>query len=122
MGAVAVPDRAALFQADVVQQAALGAFAAGDTAVGGIKLFIADAELVEKGVHRAAVQLIQQADRRFREVLPGGDQGRGPLRLPAADANQLFRRLRFRGGEHGDIVFRHIDLRDAVETEALFVT
>ena len=105
-----------------MQKTALGAFAAGDAAVGSVKLLIADAEPVEESVHRAAVQLVQQADRPFREVLPGGDPCRCTLRLPAADANQLFRRFRRRRGEHGDIILRHSDLHDAVKTEALFVT
>ena len=113
VGAVAAPDRLAVLNRDVVRWAELGTLTAAGAGIAGCKSICFDEERIEDRIHRAAHEAVVEVIAGLRERLIRRDGGDHTLNVRLRPGNDLPRFLRLRRVEHGNVIFRHDDLRRA---------
>ena len=113
VGAVAAPDRFTVLNRDVVCWAEPGTLTAASAGITGRKGICFDEERIEDRIHRAAYEAVVEVITGLRERLIRRD-GRGhTVNVRLRLGNNLPRFLRLRRVEHGNVIFRHDDLRRA---------
>lgn len=109
VGTLAAPYRPACCQADVVQRAALDALSASDAAVIRLERPGLDEEpvkdRVDRPAHKTVVQILAGGGKR----LSGLDAVNGLLDSRGGAVHDAPGLGRVRGGEHGNVVLRHLD-------------
>ena len=111
MGAVFSPDRLSVFQMDIVQGAQLHALTAADAGIRcpeGIRFY---KEAIEHRVHRAAHKAVVEVLSRRGKFLPGLEPGQHLLKRRLCLLHDALCLLLLGCIEHGNVVFRHDDLR-----------
>lgn len=113
VGAVAAPDRLAVLNRDVVRWAELGTLTAAGAGIAGRKSICFDKERIEDRIHRAAHEAVIEVIARRCELLARPDGGDYTVNVRFRSGNDLPRFLRLGRVEHGNVIFRHNDLRRA---------
>ena len=113
VGAVAAPDRLAVLNRDVVRRAESGTLTAASAGIAGRKGICFDEESIEDWIHRATHEAVVEIVAGRRERLIGRDGGDHTVNVRLGLDNDLPCFLRLRCVEHGNVIFRHGDLRRA---------
>ena len=113
VGAVAAPDRLAVLNRDVVRWAEPGTLTAAGAGIASRKGICFDEERIEDRIHRAAHEAVVEIIAGRCERLIGRDGGDHTINVRLRFSNDLPRFLRLRRVEHGNVIFRHDDLRRA---------
>ena len=113
VGAVAAPDGLAVLNVDIVRRAERGALPAADAGVAGGESLGFDAERIEDRVHRAAHEAVIKIIAGQREGLICRNSGECTVNVRLRPGHDLPCLVRMRRVEHGNVIFRHDDLRRA---------
>ena len=113
VGAVAAPDGLAVLNGDIVRRAERGALPAADAGVAGGESLCLDAERIEDRVHRAAHKAVVKIIAGRREGLIRRDGGDHTVNIRLRPGHDLPRLVGLGRVEHGNVIFRHDDLRRA---------
>ena len=113
VGAVAAPDRLAVLDCDVVCWAKLGTLTAAGAGFAGRKSICFDEERIEDWIHRTAHKAVVEVIAGWCERLILCDGGGHTVNVRLRPGNDLPRFLRLGCVEHGNVIFRHDDLRRA---------
>ena len=122
VGAVAAPDRLAVLDRDAIRWAEPGALTAAGAGVAGRKGICFDKERIENRIHRAAQEAVIKVIAGRCELLIRRDGGDRTVNVRLRLGNDLPRFLRLRSVEHGNVIFRHDDLRRAHIAELFRLT
>ena len=113
VGAVAAPDRLAVLNRDVVRWAEPGTLTAAGAGIAGCKSICFDEERIEDRIHRAAHEAVVEVITGRCKLLIRRDGGDHTANVRFRLGNDLPCFLRARRVEHGNVIFRHDDLRRA---------
>ena len=113
VGAVAAPDGLAVLNGDIVRRAERGALPAADAGVAGGESLCLDAERIEDRVHRAAHKAVVKIITGRREGLICRNSGSCTVNVRLCPGHDLPGLAGLRRVEHGNVIFRHDDLRRA---------
>ena len=111
VGAVTAPDRLAILDRDVVPWAEPGTLTAAGAGIAGRKSSCFEEKRIENRVYRAAHEAVVEVAAGRRERLLRRDDGNHTVNVRFRPCNDLPRFLRVRRVEHGNVIFRHDDLR-----------
>ena len=111
VGTVAAPDRLAVLNRDVVRWAEPGTLTAASAGIAGRKGSCFDKERIESRIHRAAHKAAVEVIAGRSERLIGRNSGDHTVNVRFRPGNDLPRFFRLRRVEHGNVIFRHDDLR-----------
>lgn len=111
VGTVTAPDRLAVLNRDIVRRAEPGTLTAAGAGIAGHKGICFDEERIEDWIHRTAHEAVVEVIAGRREGLICRDGGDHTVNVRLRPGNDLPRLLCLRRVEHGNVIFRHDDLR-----------
>ena len=121
VGTLLPPHRFSALYANVVKRTHSGAPAAGNAAVGRIKLFGVDNQRIKNIVSQTAVEPVFNRNIVFGEIFAGLDAGNRPVNHRLCPIDDLLGLLRGRRSKKRDVIFRHNNTHAAAAVQILFL-